>query len=466
MNRFQSITALHDIAAQPEDRVALTNAVVDDLAVTGKTLDALVYLDRDFAVDQAKRLTPSDHPLSGVPLAHKELYGRDGWPNEGGSKTHQGQLATETAHTISRLDAHGAIDCGRLTSVEFALGVTGHNDYAGTPKNPWNTAYICGGSSSGSAAMVAAGVIPASLGSDTGGSIRLPAAACGLVGIKPSHGLVSRAGIFPLSASLDTSGPLTRSVEDAAIMLDAIAGHDPRDPLSLDASIGDWRRDFEKGIEGVRIARAEHYFLSGVDAPVADATEAVFTTAASLGATIADVDVSSLTIEISNTLNVMLIASEAAQLHLDTVADHHRDMNDQTVMRVITGIHARADEQAKLRQLRADMMVSFIDHVLAENDVLITPVWPFLLPTISDTDIGSKPDAAPLVQRIGHNTRPFNFLGLPVVVIPIGLDSNGLPLSVQLVGKPFSEALLLRVARAFERHYAFWDQRPKGWENS
>ena len=209
MNRFQSITALHDIAAQPEDRVALTNAVVDDLAVTGKTLDALVYLDREFAVDQAKRLTPSDHPLSGVPLAHKELYGRDGWPNEGGSKTHQGQLATETAHTISRLDAHGAIDCGRLTSVEFALGVTGHNDYAGTPKNPWNTAYICGGSSSGSAAMVAAGVIPASLGSDTGGSIRLPAAACGLVGIKPSHGLVSRVGVFPLSASLDPSGPLT-----------------------------------------------------------------------------------------------------------------------------------------------------------------------------------------------------------------------------------------------------------------
>jgi len=135
-------------------------------------------------------------------------------------------------------------------------------------------------------------------------------------------------------------------------------------------------------------------------------------------------------------------------------------------MRVITGIHARADEQAKLRQLRANLMVRFIDHVLAENDVLITPVWPFLLPTITDTDIGSKPDAAPLVQRIGHNTRPFNFLGLPVVVIPIGLDSNGLPLSVQLVGKPFSEALLLRVARAFERHYAFWDQRPKGCETS
>jgi aspartyl-tRNA(Asn)/glutamyl-tRNA(Gln) amidotransferase subunit A len=466
MNRYQSITDLHQRAAKTEDRVALTQAVVDDLAVTGKVLDALVYVDGDFATDQAKKIKATDHPLSGVPLAHKELYGRTGWPFEGGSKTHQGALATETAHTISKLDALGAIDCGRLTSVEFALGVTGHNDYAGTPKNPWNTDYICGGSSSGSAAIVAAGVIPGSLGSDTGGSIRLPAAACGLVGIKPSHGLVSRAGIFPLSASLDTSGPLTRSVEDAAVMLEAIAGHDPRDPLSLDVSIGDWRRDFDAGLKGIRIARAEHYFLSGVDAPVADATETVFTTGATLGASIHDVDVSSLTIEMTNTLNVMLIASEAARLHLDTVAKHHQDMNDQTVMRIITGIHAREEEQIKLRQLRADMIVRFIDHVFAETDVLITPVWPFLLPTISDSDIGAKPDAAPLVQRIGHNTRPFNFLGLPVVVIPIGLDRHGLPLSVQLVGKPFSEALLLRVARAFERHYAFWDQHPTGWENS
>ena len=456
---YQSITTLHDWAKTPEDRVALTRSVLDDLSEQGAALDALVYLNRDFALEQAQEgKGRADHPLAGVPLAHKELYNRKGWPDEGGSKTHQGQTASETAHTITQLDQHGAIDCGRLVSVEFALGVTGHNDHAGTPKNPWNLDYICGGSSSGSAAMVAAGVIPASLGSDTGGSVRLPAAACGLVGIKPSHGLVSRHGIFPLSPSLDTSGPLTRSVEDAAIMLEAIAGHDPKDPLSLDAGFGGWRDNFDAGLKGLKIARAEDYFLSGVDAPVADATEHVFRDCDHLGAAIHDITIPDM--ELANTLNVMLIASEAARRHLDTVETHHRDMNDQTVMRIITGVHAEDREVEKLRQLRADMAVRFIDQVFATHDVLITPVWPFLLPTISDSDIGAKPDAAPLMQRIGHNTRPFNFLGLPVVVVPIGLDQHGLPLSVQLVGKPFSEALLLRVARALEQHYAFWDQRP------
>ncbi len=463
--RYQSITTLHENANTPENRVEMTSRVLDDLDATGQTLDALVYLDRGFALHQAEQpLNHPNHPLAGVPLAHKELYNRQGWPDEGGSKTHQGQIASETAHTITQLDGCGAIDCGRLVSVEFALGVTGHNDYAGTPKNPWNQDYICGGSSSGSAAVVAAGVIPASLGSDTGGSVRLPAAACGLVGIKPSHGLVSRHGIFPLSKSLDTSGPLTRTVEDAAIMLEAIAGYDPRDPLSVDtgahlSGLKNWRNSFEDGLQGLRIARAEDYFLTGVDAPVADAVENVFQDAAKLGGAVRDITIPDM--DLTNTLNVMLIASEAAARHLDTVEAHHKDMNDQTVMRVITGIHAEENEVQKLRQLRADMASRVIDHVFGDFDMLITPVWPFLLPTISDSDIGAKPDAAPLMQRIGHNTRPFNFLGLPVVVVPIGLDQNGLPLSIQLVGKPFSEAMLLRAARAFEKHYAFWDQRPK-----
>ena len=461
-HRYQSITSLHEIAKSKSSRQDLTKAVLNDLDHTGRALDALVYLDHDHAMAQAEQ-DGTGHLLSGVPLAHKELYSRKDWPDQGGSKTYQDQIATETAHTINCLDDHGAIDCGRLVSVEFALGVTGHNDYAGTPKNPWNKDYICGGSSSGSAAMVAAGVIPASLGSDTGGSIRLPAAACGLVGIKPSHGLVSRHGIFSLSKSLDTSGPITRSVEDAAIMLDAIAGFDSRDPLSIGSKmhsgIGNWRQHFEDGLEGIRIARAETYFLDGVDTPIADAVERVFDQAAGLKSSIHDVDIADM--DIANTLNVMLIASEAASRHQDLVEARHQDMNDQTVMRIITGVHATEVDLNKLSHLRKQMAQAFIGNVFSDHDVLITPVWPFLLPTIADSDIGSKPEAAPLVQRIGHNTRPFNFLGLPVIVIPIGLDQNGLPLSIQIIGRPFSETLLLRVARALERHYCFWDQRPQ-----
>ena len=456
--RYQSITALHEAASDQDTRVAQTKEVLDGLDTTGRALDGVTFIAREFALAQAEALTYTAHPLCGVPLAHKELYGRQGWPDEGGSKTHEGQLAAATATTITALDDVGAIDCGRLTSVEFALGVTGHNDYAGTPRNPWNQDYICGGSSSGSGAMVAAGLIPAALGSDTGGSIRLPAAACGLVGVKPSHGLVSRHGIFPLSASLDTAGPLTRSVEDAAIMLEAILGHDPCDEASLSVAMPPLGAEMNDGMAGIRIARAEEYFLTGVDAPVADATEQVFRDAAHLGAAITSLTIPDM--DRANILNVLLIASEAAERHLDTVTANHSAMNEQTVMRVVTGAFTTAEEKAKLARLRATMARQVIDQVFAEHDVLITPVWPFLLPTIADSDIGAKPEAAPLMQRIGHNTRPFNFLGLPVVVIPIGLDVHGLPLAVQLVGRPFGEARLFRVARALERHYAFWDQRP------
>lgn len=458
MERYQSITALHHAAADKDVRQRQVKATCHALNTDGRALDGVTFLDEDAALAQAEKLAYSDHPLSGVPLAHKELYHRKGWPNEGGSKTHQGNLATATAPTIQALDRAGAIDCGRLTSVEFALGVTGHNDYAGTPKNPWNKAYICGGSSSGSGAMVAAGILPASMGSDTGGSVRLPAAACGLVGIKPTHGLISRTGIFPLSASLDTAGPLTRSVEDAAIMLAAVMGHDPADPSSLAPEMGSLTRNLEDGIKGLRIARAEEYFLTGSDAPVADAVDAIFDETAKLGAEVRSITIPNM--DLANSLNVLLIASEAADIHLHTVAEHHASMNEQTVMRVVTGAYTSKEEKQKLAQIRAAMATRVIHDVFQDNDMLITPVWPFLLPKIEDSDVGAKPAAAPLMQRIGHNTRPFNFLGLPAVVVPIGFDQHGLPLSAQLIGRPFSEAMLLRAARALERHLRFWDQRP------
>ena len=196
---YQSIADI--LSENRQDKHAIlsrTKQIISALDGLGRELSATVFLDPEFSLQQAKKRQNTDTdttlPLYGVPLAHKELYGRCDadivWPNEGGSKSCKGQMATQTATTIAQLDQAGAIDCGRLVSVEYALGVTGHNAYAGTPKNPWNRDYVCGGSSSGSAAIVAAGIVPGALGSDTGGSIRLPAAACGLVGIKPTQGLV------------------------------------------------------------------------------------------------------------------------------------------------------------------------------------------------------------------------------------------------------------------------------------
>ena len=456
--RYQSIRTLHDNASDRDTRIAQADAVLTDLESVGCALDAVTHIDRDFTMAQAEKDYNPSSILSGVPLAHKELYRREGWPDEGGSNSHQGAIADHTAFSIAKLDQAGAIDCGRLVSVEFALGVTGHNDYAGTPKNPWNKDYICGGSSSGSGAMVAAGIIPAALGTDTGGSIRLPAAACGLVGIKPSYGLVSRHGIFPLSHSLDTAGPLARTVEDAAIMLSAIMGYDGRDRTSIAAEMPPLMSRLNDGLNGIRIARVARYFLNDVDSEVADATDRVFDDLAHLGAQVRDTDLEDM--DIANSLNVLLIALEAAGLHEETINTHHDTMNKQTVMRVMTGLFTSADDAKKLGQLRAQMARRVINELFAEHDILMTPVWPFLLPTIAESDVGANPDAAPLMQRIGHNTRPFNFLGLPAIVLPVGFDKNGLPLSVQLVGKPFSEPLLLQAAATMERHYAFWDNRP------
>ena len=458
MSNYKSIPDLHEGARDLDRRKAQVKDVLTDLDTLGRKLDAVTFIDHDFAMAQAEKEINPAQILAGVPLAHKELYRREGWPDEGGSQSFEGAVAAETAHTIDKLDQAGAIDCGRLVSVEFALGVTGHNDYAGTPKNPWHEDYICGGSSSGSAAVVAAGIVPAALGSDTGGSIRLPAAACGLVGIKPSYGLVSRQGIFPLSNSLDTAGPLARSVEDAAIMLEAICGYDQRDQASIKTKETSLLAELDDGVDGLRIARVERYFLDEVEQDVADATDAVFDVFAQLGAVVRDADLEGMSL--ANSLNVLLIAYEAAQVHHDHLLRQHEHMNQQTIMRVMTGLFTEDHDAEKLKALRAEMARVVINDLFAEHDILMTPVWPFLLPTIEESDVGANPEAAPLMQKIGHNTRPFNFLGLPAVVLPIGFDKNGLPLSVQLVGRPFSEDILLRAARALERHFAFWDQRP------
>jgi len=456
VTRYQSVSELRTSDAGVASSQALS--VLNDLDTIGRALDAVTHIDRDFTLSQAGNSPPGNSVLSGVPLAHKELFRREGWPDEGGSRSHQGRLSNETATVIQKLDQAGAIDCGRLVSVEFALGVTGHNAYAGTPKNPWNTSYICGGSSSGSAAVVAAGIVPAALGSDTGGSIRLPAAACGLVGIKPSQGLVSRNGVFPLSTSLDTIGPLARSTEDACRLLMAIHGHDTGDRESLDTRMSLDLAGLEGGIGGLRIGRAERYFLDGSDTDVADATDAVIGEAEKLGGEIITVSIPG--IESTNALNFLIIATEAAHIHRDTVLNSHQQMNEQTVMRILAGMFTSDAEYRKLLAHRARYAQQTIAALFENIDLLITPVWPFLVPTIEASDAGANPDAAPLVQRIGHNTRPFNFLGLPAVTVPVGLDRNGLPLSVQLVGRPFSERLLLRCARAFERHYSFWERKP------
>lgn len=467
MSLYHSISQIkNNYATDQKSAHEYTEQVCKALETRGRNLHAVKTIEAEFVHRQIEQCFASEAPgkslLSAVPLAHKELYGRKpedekGWPFEAGSRAHQGERATQNAHVINLLDQHGALDCGRLVTVEYALGVTGHNEHAGTPKNPFNHAYICGGSSSGSAACVAGGIIPASLGSDTGGSIRLPAAACGLVGIKPTHGLVSRSGVHPLSDSLDTVGPLSRSVLDSALILSAIAGYDEKDSSSLEVHIPQYHHQLDSAIAGVKIGLEVGYFLSGADTEIADNVTSAFEAAEQFGTKLIDFDCAD--IAHTNPLNILLISTEAADIHLEKLPDIHDELNPQTLMRILTGLYTTAETHHRLLQMRAGIAAELIDKLFQDVDVFITPVWPFALPTIEDSDVGAKPEAAGLMQRIGHNTRPINFLGLPAVVIPIGLDKNGLPLSIQLVGKPFAEKLLLRVAFHFEQHFAFWQNR-------
>lgn len=456
-----------DIAADPASIVELTSRVLSNLDSLGRQLNAVVHVAKDDAMARSEGLRDAalrdeadrSSPLFGIPVAHKELYMRVDWPCEGGSKTLAGHHAPRTSFAVDRLDRQGTVDCGRLTAVEFGLGTTGHNAYAGTPTNPWNPQYICGGSSSGSGAVVAAGIVPASLGSDTGGSVRLPAAACGLVGIKPTHGLVGRSGVIALSPTLDTVGPLTRSVRDGAIVLQAIAAVDDEDSSSVPFDLPDLLHNLEDGIAGLRIGWPSNHFFEDAEGSVADSIDEVFRLMGRLGAECVDVEVPG--IETANAMTMLIIAVEGASLHERTILKNHSAFGEQTLARLLVGFFVPARDYYNALANRT----SVVKRVLAETfecvDAVITPVWPYPLPTIEESDVGANPEAAAMVLRSGHNTRPVNYLGFPAVNLPTGFDANGLPASVQLIGAPYTEAKLLRIARTLERELNFWSARPE-----
>ena len=318
---------------------------------------------------------------------------------------------------------------------------------------------MCGGSSSGSAAIVASGVIPVALGTDTGGSVRLPAAACGLFGLKPTQGLVSRDGVFPLSTSLDTVGPLSRNVEDIAKVLQIISGKDKNDNSSVKINIPDFLTEMKKGIKKISIGLPKNYFLDGSDKIISDNTVKVFSICEKLGAFTKDISIPN--IETANDLNMLLISTEAAISHKKIALEKNKFFNQQTLMRILSGVFTSSEEYKKLKKYRIGFIKNVISKVFEEVDLFIAPVWPCLIPSINESDLGANDKAAHLVRRIGHNTRPINYLGLPAISVPIGFDENGLPLSIQLVGKPFSEDLLLRAAFSLEKEFCFWDKKPK-----
>ncbi|NBB69851.1 MAG: Asp-tRNA(Asn)/Glu-tRNA(Gln) amidotransferase GatCAB subunit A [Alphaproteobacteria bacterium] len=397
-------------------------------------------------------------PLLGVPMAHKDMFYRAGRISACGSTILADHRPGVTATALARLDAAGAVDLGRLHMVEVALGLTGHNPVTGTPRNPWHTAHVTGGSSSGSAAAVAAGAVYAALGSDTGGSIRIPASCCGVVGVKPTYGRVSRYGAMPLAASLDHVGPLCRSVRDAALVLQAVAGHDPDDPLSADEPVPDYLADIEAGAHGLVLGVPEARDLAGVEEPQLAAFDQAVQTFQRLGCGLRRVPLDA--VRDANAVANVVIGVEGATVHARALRERPDELGPQTRARLRSGLFVPATRYLEALSLRARMLEELLDAGLGEVDALMLPALDDQVPTIAGSDVAANPGYMTKLSQFARWFRPLNVLGLPALAMPTGFDAQGLPIAGQLVGRPFDEATLLRTARAFERETGFTGRRP------
>ncbi len=431
--------------------VAAMEAVLERARQVQPRLNCFLRIDESAALEAARLADrgPVRGPLHGVPMAHKDMYYRRGVVSSGGSRILRERPAATTATALARLDAAGALQFGVLNMAEFALGPTGHNWHYGHCRNPWNAERITGGSSSGTGASVAARANFAGLGSDTGGSIRLPAAICGTAAIKPTYGRASRAGAMPLSFSLDTVGPLARTVEDAALIAQVIAGADPEDATCDARAVPDWLAQIDRPIEGLRIGRPRQHFYDGCDADIAAALEGSLDTFRRLGARVVDVDLPEVGPYIA--AGSLLSASEAAAYHATWLRTRAGDYSDQVRGRLQQGLAIAAHAYIDALQARGTAIAQFCERVFSKVDVVHAPVLSMRTPSIAETDLGWSERTAEVLARITRLTRPGSYLGLPSVCANAGFTSQGMPIGLQLIAPPFDEATALRAGHAFQR---------------
>ncbi len=395
--------------------------------------------------------------LHGIPYGLKDIIDTAGIRTTCHSKILEHNVPARDAVVTERLNAAGAILMGKLATHEFAFGGPCFDLPWPPARNPWNTAHHPGGSSSGSGAAVAAGLLPGALGSDTGGSVRNPASCCGLVGIKPTYGRVPRAGVFPLAYSLDSVGPLTRTVRDNALMLQVISGPHPRDPASAEAPVPDFSAGIGSGIEGLRIGYVRHFHSEDMiaDAEVAAGLDAVAETLAGLGASVRETRLAPLGHYAGG--NRILLTVEGYAVHRRWLRERPEDYAAMTREKLLPGAFVPGADYVDALRLRGRLRDAFV-RLMGEFDALICA---------SSMEPPSRiDDAAEVARTYTRQARtPFSFLGSPALVMPCGMHSSGLPLSVQIVGKAFDEAMLYRVAAAYEAA-TDWSRRHPSQEPS
>jgi aspartyl-tRNA(Asn)/glutamyl-tRNA(Gln) amidotransferase subunit A len=374
------------------------------------------------------------------------MYYSAGKPAGCGSKVREGFIAPMTSTAVARLEAAGSFRLGALHMAEFAYGPTGHNSYLGPACNPWDPSRITGGSSSGSGAAVGARLVHAALGSDTGGSIRLPAHFCGVTGFKPTNGRVSRANAMPLSFTLDTVGPLAQTAEDCGLIAAAIAGPDPLDPTTAGAPA--WNaKAARRSPKGLKIGVPTSFYVDDLEPDVAEALDAALATLRKLGAKIVKVELPDQTGVSAAAL--IVLAVEATSCHAPWLRTRAADYGPQVRNRLENGLAYSAVEYLEALRWRGPALATHL-AAIGDVDVVIAPASRAPAPTIKESDIGGAPEAEAVIQSITRLMRPVNYLGLPDLVIPAGRSRGGLPIGLQLIGRPFGDETLIALGAAFQ----------------
>ena len=442
----------------------VTQACLNRIVQWQPKLNAFIAIETDTALaaaddaDKALASGTSHGPLHGVPLAHKDMYYDAGKVSTCGSQIRRDFVATTTATALRRLIDAGTIRLGTLHMAEFAYGPTGHNAHFGPAHNPWAVDHITGGSSSGSGAAVAARLTFAALGSDTGGSVRMPAHFCGVTGLKTTYGRISRANAMPLSQSLDTVGPLARTAGDCALLLGLMAGVDPLDPTTADVEVPDYITATREPIRGLRIGVPKAFYVDDLDPAVATALDAAIDAMKSDGAEVVSVDLPDQR-ELSAASQIVL-AAEAAAMHAKWLRERPGDYGPQVLMRLENGLAIPAVTYLQAMRWRGPALDAHL-AATANVDLVIAPSAPIPAPTIAESDVGAGPNAEAVIQRLTRFTRPVNYLGLPSLAIPAGFSHLCLPVGMQLIGRPFGEATLLRAGAAFQRATDFHARCPE-----
>ena len=448
-------------------RISSVEAVQECLARVARLdgrLRAFITVDADGALARARALEVEAAagrwrgPLHGVPLAHKDLFHIGGLPTSCGTKTAESFFAERDATAVARLIEAGANTLGKLNMAELALGPFGDNAHHGDAQNPWRAGHVSGGSSSGSGVAVAAGLALGALGTDTGGSIRLPAACCGIVGLKPTYGRVSRAGAMPLSWAMDHIGPMARTVADVALMLEVIAGPDPADTTSSAREVPGYLAELERPPAGLRVALPENYYLDGVSAEVAAATRDALAAFERLGARVASIRLPDP--QVIHDVSSIIARAESSAVHSRVLRERPHELQPAVRARLAVGTRISAHDYLQALRLRARLARDFNEEVFAEADLLILPAIPEPAPALADATAGEGETIAARMGRFSRLTRPWNGLGLPALALPCGFAASGLPLGLQIVGRPFDEATVLRAGHAYEGATEWHRRRP------